>query len=124
MSLNVLVVFPLARFGFPAPHVLLATTTCTGAAINTVLLWRGLTKAGVFKPSQLWPKFLLRVVLANAVMALTLWLLASDVDVWSQMRVLERVLRCAFGIALGAGVYFAVLYVLGMRYRDLRTEVD
>ena len=24
----------------------------------TVLLWRGLTKAGVFRPSKLWPKFL------------------------------------------------------------------
>ncbi|MEP7312818.1 MAG: murein biosynthesis integral membrane protein MurJ [Pseudomonadota bacterium] len=124
MSLNLLVVLPLAKLGFPAPHVLLATTTCTGAAINTVLLWRGLTKAGVFKPSQLWPKFLLRVVLANAAMALTLWLLAGDIDVWSHMPVVERVARCAGGIIAAAGIYFAVLYVLGLRYHDLRTEVD
>jgi putative peptidoglycan lipid II flippase len=121
MTLNVAVVFPASRLGFPVPHVLLATSTCIGAAINTVLLWRGLTKAGVFRPSPLWPKFLLRVVLANAAMAVTLYLMSGDLDAWAAMRVLERVVRCAAGIVAGAAVYFGVLYAAGMRYRDLRT---
>jgi putative peptidoglycan lipid II flippase len=121
MTLNVVVVYPAARLGFPAPHVLLATSTCIGAAINTVLLWRGLTAAGVFRPSPLWPKFLVRVVVANAAMAAALYLLAGPIEAWAAMRVLERVARCVGGILVGAGVYFAVLYATGMRYRDLRT---
>jgi putative peptidoglycan lipid II flippase len=123
MTLNVAVVFPAARMGFPAPHVLLATSTCIGAAINTVLLWRGLRQAGVFTPSSVWPKFLLRVVLANAAMALTLFLLSGRMEDWAVMPVLERVVRCVAGIVAGAGVYFAVLYAAGLRYRDLRTGV-
>ena len=123
MALNVAVVLPAAKLGFPVPHVLLATSTCIGAAINSVLLWRGLMQAGVFQPSSLWPRFLLRVVLANAAMAGVLLLIGSEVETWMAMSVGERLLRCAGGIAAGAAAYFAVLFALGLRYRDLRTQV-
>jgi len=39
------------------------------------------------------------------------------------MPFIERVLRGGSGIALGAVVYFAMLYLLGMRYRHLRSAV-
>jgi len=120
MGLNVLVVFPASRMGFPAPHVLLATSTCVGSALNTVLLWRGLRKAGVFTPSAGWPRFLLRVVTANIAMGAVLLLLAGRIEDWAAMHVAERVLRCAGGILAGATVYFGVLYATGMRYRHLR----
>jgi putative peptidoglycan lipid II flippase len=122
-AINVLVVLPASRLGFPNPHILIASSTCLGAAINTFMLWRGLVKEGVLKPSAVWPKFLLRVVIANVVMGLLLWWLAGDTAHWAQMRFIERLLRGGGGIALGAAVYFAVLYVCGMRYRDLRTSV-
>ncbi len=121
MGLNVLVVFPASRLGFPAPHVLLATTTCIGAAINTTLLWRGLTKAGVFEPSSGWPRFLLRVIAANLAMGIVLLLLAGQIEDWAALHALARVLRCAVGIAAGAATYFAVLYATGLRYRHLRS---
>ena len=74
----------------------------------------------MLKPSPHWPKLLLRVLVANLAMgALLLWL-AGDTLVWAQMPFIERVLRCGGGIVLGAAVYFAVLFVLGLRYRDLR----
>jgi putative peptidoglycan lipid II flippase len=118
--LNIVVVIPASRMGFENPHILIATSTCIGAAFNTLLLWRGLVKEGVLKPSPVWPKLLLRVLVANLAMgALLLWL-AGDTLVWAQMPFIERVLRCGGGIALGAAVYFAVLFALGQRYRDLR----
>jgi hypothetical protein len=40
------------------------------------------------------------------------------------MPFVERVLRGGGGIALGAVVYFAVLYASGMRYRHLRLAVS
>ncbi|MET0290771.1 MAG: murein biosynthesis integral membrane protein MurJ [Steroidobacteraceae bacterium] len=123
MSINLLVVLPAAHFGFPFPHVLLATSTCIGAAINSVLLWRGLTRIGVFKPSSLWPKLLARVIVANIAMGALLYWLAGSLDTWLAMPVLERLTRCALGIGAGAAVYFAVLFALGLRYRDLRTQV-
>jgi putative peptidoglycan lipid II flippase len=123
MSLNVLVVVPASYLGFPNPHTLIASATCIGAALNTWLLWRGLLRDGVLKHSAGWPPFLLRVVTANIVMGALLWWLAGDTLHWAQMPFIERLLRGGGGIALGAGVYFAVLLVLGMRYRHLRSAI-
>jgi putative peptidoglycan lipid II flippase len=120
-SLNVLVVLPASKMGFANPHILIATSTCIGAALNTVMLWRGLVKEGVLRHSPVWPKFLLRVVVANLAMGALLYWLAGDTLAWTHMSFMGRVLRCGGGIALGAALYFAVLFALGLRYRDLRS---
>jgi putative peptidoglycan lipid II flippase len=120
MSLNLVVVLPLSHLGFPNPHMLIATTTCIGAAINTVLLWRGLTREGVLRHGAGWPAFVMRVVVACLVMGVLLWWMAGEVERWMSMGSLERILRGGGGILLGAAVYFAVLFASGMRYRHLR----
>jgi putative peptidoglycan lipid II flippase len=118
---NVLLVLPAAKMGFPEPHLLVATATCIGGAVNTVLLWRGLSAEGVLRPAPGWGALLLRVLGANAVMAALLWWLAGDTGRWLDMSFAERLWRGGGGIVLGAGVYFAVLFLLGMRQRHLRT---
>ncbi|MFM1887116.1 MAG: hypothetical protein RL026_2273, partial [Pseudomonadota bacterium] len=123
MTLNVLVVLPAAHFGMPAPHVLLATSTCIGAAVNTVLLWRGLRRDGVFQPSPQWPRFLLQVVLANLAMGAVLLWLSGEGARWAGLPVGQRLLECAAGIAAGAATYGAVLWLAGWRPRDLRSGV-
>src|SRR4029079_8964961 len=49
IALNLGVALPAVKLGFPFPHVLIATSTCMSAAVNTPLLWRGLDKARVYK---------------------------------------------------------------------------
>jgi len=120
MTLNVLVVFPAAKLGFPVPHVLLATSTCIGAAINTVLLWRGLVRAGVLRHAPGWGGFLWRVLLANLVMAVVLWGLGGDLAEWTTLHAVQRVARLAGCVVLAACVYFAVLFATGLRYQHLR----
>ncbi|MEO6080415.1 MAG: murein biosynthesis integral membrane protein MurJ [Steroidobacteraceae bacterium] len=126
MSLNALVALlvVVAKVPIPNPHTLIATSTCVGAALNTWWLWRGLVREGVLQHSAGWSRFLARVLLANAVMGALLWWLAGDTLVWAQLPFLERVLRGGGSIVLGAVVYFAVLYVLGMRYRHMRSAVS
>jgi len=121
MALNVLVVFPAAKLGFPVPHVLLATSTCIGAAINTVLLWRGLIRAGVLRHAPGWGAFLWRVLLANLAMALVLRVLGGDLIEWTTLHALQRVSRLAGSVLLAASVYFAVLFGTGLRYQHLRS---
>ena len=121
MGLNVFVVLPASKLGFPNPHILIATSTCIGAAINTFLLWRGLRREGVLQLSPGWTAFVLRVLGANVVMGGLLWWMAGDTRHWAALRFIERLLRGGGGILLGAAVYFAMLYALGMRYRHLRT---
>jgi putative peptidoglycan lipid II flippase len=45
--------------------------------------------------------------------------LGGDLQEWLDASVWERVLRCALCVFGGAGVYFAALYVLGLRYRHI-----
>ena len=95
MAINLAVVLPAKWLGFPVPHVLLATSTCISAAVNTTLLWRGLVKAGVYKPQAGWGVLLARVLFANAVMAALLLWLAGDTLDWLALPALERALRLA-----------------------------
>jgi putative peptidoglycan lipid II flippase len=119
MGLNVVVVLPAAKLGFPAPHALLAISTSVAAAVNTALLWRGLWKAGVYTPSPGWAKLLTRIAVSNALMAAVIWWMSGDLQSWLAVGAMERVWRCALCVAAGAAVYFASLYALGMRYRHL-----
>lgn len=122
MTLNVVVVLPAKWLGFPVPHILLATSTCAGAAVNAFLLWRGLRRAGIYRASSGWAAFLWRVLAANAAMAVLLWWFAGDLADWTALGALDRATRCAIGIAAGAGLYFAVLFVTGLRYGHLRNR--
>src|SRR4029079_2275018 len=49
IALNLGVALPAVKLGFPYPHILIATSTCVSAAVNTTLLWRGLSKAGGYQ---------------------------------------------------------------------------
>ena len=120
MALNVGVVLPANYFGFPYPHILIATSTCISAAINTTLLWRGLVRAGVYKPKPGWGVLLARVVFANAAMgALLIWM-GGDLSGWLEASPLERAARLAMCVVSAAAAYFAMLFVSGLRLRHMR----
>jgi len=120
MAINVAVVLPAHYLGFPYPHVLIATSTCISAAINTTLLWRGLVRAGVYKPRPGWAVLLARIVFANAAMAALLVWMGGDISGWLAASPLERAARLAMCIVAAAATYFAVLFVSGMRLRHMR----
>jgi putative peptidoglycan lipid II flippase len=120
MAMNIGIVLPAKYFGFPYPHVLLATSTCTSAAVNTALLWRGLVKQGVYKPRPGWGVLLARILFANAVMAALLLYLGGDIQGWLAAAPLQRAARLAFCVTAGAAAYFAALYVSGVRLAQMR----
>jgi putative peptidoglycan lipid II flippase len=120
MALNVCVALPAIYFDVPNAHVLIATSTCVSAAINSTLLWRGLAKAGVYKARPGWGALVGRVLAANAAMgALLIWM-GGDVAGWLAAPPLERATRLALCIVAAAATYFAVLFVTGTRMRHLR----
>jgi putative peptidoglycan lipid II flippase len=120
MGINVTVVLPAHYLGFPTPHVLLATSTCISAAVNTVLLWRGLRREGIYRPVTGWPLLLLRIVVANLAMAALLLWLAGPMQDWIDASPAERAGRLAACVAAGGAAYFAALALLGLRPRHLR----
>jgi putative peptidoglycan lipid II flippase len=120
MALNIGVVLPAKHFGFPAPHILLATSTCVSAAINTTLLWRGLVKAGVYRPKPGWGVLIARILFANAVMAALLVFLSGDLASWLALPPLQRAARLAGCVVAAAVAYFAALYISGVRLAQMR----
>ena len=120
MSFNVLVVFPASRMGVPAPHALLALATGIGAYVNTWLLYRGLRRAGIYVPSSNWRRLAGQLLVANVAMAAFLWWAGGTWADWTTWRAPARVLHLGLCVAGGGAVYGAVLWLAGLRYRDLR----
>jgi putative peptidoglycan lipid II flippase len=120
MVMNVGVALPAVKLGFPYPHILIATSTCMSAAVNTTLLWRGLARAGVYKAQPGWGALLARIVFANAVMAALLIWLGGDLSGWLELPPAHRAARLGACIVAGAAAYFAALFLAGTRLRHVR----
>jgi putative peptidoglycan lipid II flippase len=120
MAMNIGIVLPAKFLGFPYPHILLATSTCTSAAVNTALLWRGLVKQGVYKPRPGWGVLMARILFANAIMAALLVWMAGDTADWLATAPLHRAGRLAICIVAAAVAYFAALWVSGVRLAQMR----
>lgn len=111
MFLNLALVFPLAHAG-------LALATSLGAYFNASLLLRRLLKEGVYRPAKGWRLFMLRVTLANSIMAFGLYHFV-DSNWWLHWDALERAINLAVYIVSAASVYFFALLLSGIRPRHL-----
>lgn len=122
MVMNVAFVVPWYLSGVAGAHAGLALATSVSAFLNAGLLYKGLRNEGVIRHGPGWGRFLLRVLVAVAVMAMlldyfvpatVLWL---EADFWTTCRWLL--------LALGGGVlsYSAVLFATGMRWNMLQLE--
>lgn len=121
MAMNVIFVVPMAMAGFEGPHAGLALATAVSAFINAGLLFRGLRREGVYRPEPGWWAFALKIAAATAVMGGLLWWLGGELDLWLQAKLPERGLRLG-ALICGAGiVYFALLPLLRVPLRLLRS---
>ncbi len=114
MVLNLALFFPLAHAG-------LALATSLGAFFNASLLLGRLLKEKVYRPGAQWRVYILRIILANEVMAVFLNRFV-DARLWLDWPVTERVLQLALWIALAAVVYLVTLFVSGFRIRQLSAQ--
>lgn len=100
-------------------HVGLALATSLAAFLNAGLLMRGLRSDGVFKFQAGWLVFLMRLILANALMAAYLVMMSSNWQAWLSWSVLERIGQLMLLVVGGIATYVVVLVVAGMRWRDI-----
>ena len=110
--LNLLLIVPLAHAG-------LALATSLAALVNASLLFRGLYRDAVYRPTAGWGNFLLQVMLANVAMAGVLLVLIGDMQLWFEWGAVQRLLRLLGVIAAGAVVYAVVLFLCGLRPAQL-----
>ncbi|MBC7984990.1 MAG: murein biosynthesis integral membrane protein MurJ, partial [Candidatus Obscuribacterales bacterium] len=103
-------------------HIALALTNAVGAMVNSYLLYRGLRTQQVLHPSAGWSALLLRIVLANAVMAMGLYWWAGDTEFWMNLGVWSRVARLTVCVGGGLSLYFAALWLFGARTVHFRSH--
>lgn len=115
MVLNLFFVFVLDM-----AHTGLALATSLAAMLNAGMLLRGLMQQGVFRFHVGWGSFLLRMLLANAVMGLFLYLVAGDWQQWLEWGNWQRVREMALLTVGGLCLYCLSLFLGGMRMRHLR----
>jgi putative peptidoglycan lipid II flippase len=104
-----------AMFYRPLAHTGLALAIGLGACINAALLYYNLRRGALFEPQPGWRKFFLQLGGALLAMGLTLWISSGSAAGWLEGSVWMRITRLAWVVAAGAGVYFAVLWILGIR---------
>ena len=123
VALNLCVVLPLALYDNRAGlHALLALNVGISAWYNAAMLYRGLRRAHVLHHAPGWRRMLVQVVAGNVLMGVFLWFVAGDTARWMAMGTLERVQWTCMLVGGGAAIYFATLYLLGMRVGHLRVR--
>ncbi|WP_130834695.1 murein biosynthesis integral membrane protein MurJ [[Erwinia] mediterraneensis] len=102
----------------PLKHAGLALSIGLAACLNAALLYWQLRKQKIFQPQPGWYAFMLRLIVAVAVMAGTLWGLMQVMPAWEEGNMLWRLLRLAGICAAGGAAYFMMLALMGFRLSD------
>lgn len=122
LVLSVLSAWYLTWIDFTGPHVGLAGATSLAAALNAVLLYRGLRRDDVLRHSPGWSKLIGQVVLASVVMWAILAWLHRPLQWWLDAGFFDRILWLGLSVAAGATGYFLVLFATGLRPSGLRLK--
>ncbi|MEH6469643.1 MAG: murein biosynthesis integral membrane protein MurJ [Halopseudomonas sp.] len=113
MALNLALIVPLAHAG-------LALATSLSAFLNAGLLLRGLLRNGVMRWQAGWLRYVSQLLVANLAMASLLIVFVPELSQWLSWGVWDRVVTMALSCVLGGGIYVAVLWLSGVRLRQLR----
>jgi putative peptidoglycan lipid II flippase len=116
MGANILLSLLMVYF---LKHTGLALAISLAAFINAALLYRRLRHQGVYTPEAGWTRFFLRVLLACVALGAMLAWGVGDLNSWLVAKAASRALHLALLVAGGVVVYFAALYLLGVRPREL-----
>jgi putative peptidoglycan lipid II flippase len=119
MGLNVAIVVPWYQSGVAGPHAGLAVATSLSAFLNAALLYRGLRRDGVLTHSPGWGRFLLRVLVACAVMAMLLNNFVPPDAAWLEAGFWQTCYWLAAAVGGGGVAYVGVLLATGMRPAEL-----
>jgi putative peptidoglycan lipid II flippase len=116
MSSNIILNLILAHyFG----HDGLAAATSLSAVLNAGLLYYFLTKQSIFRLSPSFYKMLLKVGLSTIIMLGYIYYASPTVDSYIQAEATQRIIMLSKTILASAGIYFASLYIFGLRVKQL-----
>ena len=112
------VLVALARV--PGLHFALGMASAVASYLNLAMLWHWLRRAGVYERQPGWGRFLARLLTACAAMAAALLVGRGVAPDFTLVPTFERIVWLTVLVIGGVLVYFASMWLLGFRPRDLR----
>jgi len=119
MILNLAFVLPMVSMGIAGPHAGLALATSIAAYVNAGLLYAALRRKQIHRPVAGWPKFFLQIGVAGGALAILLLWGVAPFEIWIDRPVWGRIQFLILWILGGAGSYFLVLRLFGLRLSAL-----
>lgn len=104
----------------PGLHALLALAIAMAGWTNALQLAWYLRRAGVYRREPGWGRWLRQIALASVAMVAVLLALRGLWAEWTPLAWWERVWRLALLVGGGGATYAAMLWLQGLRPRDLR----
>ncbi len=120
IGLTVLLVTPLWLQGYAAAHAGIALATALAGVANTLLLWRYLRKAGLYRPEPGWRRLAAQIAFGCILMVLAVLGIRHFVGDWNLLHWSWRLAWLLLAVGGGAGAYAAGLLLAGLRPRHLR----
>ncbi len=114
----------ILNFAFivPLQHAGLALASSIAALANSGILFYLLYRQGIYKISEGLGFFLLRLLVANLVLILLLWIANPSLSVWIAWNWIERFSWLFALLAVGGGVYLLSLRLLGFKLQDVMNK--
>jgi len=113
MILNFILIFPLKHAG-------LALATSITGFLNAGLLLGILLRRKIYLPQPGWMIYFTRLFIANLAMAMCLFFISGNINVWLSQHLWWKIYHLAFLLVVGGIVYFGVLLLSGLRLHHLR----
>ena len=105
----------------PFGYLGLAMASALSAAVNASLLYRQLSKQGIYHISRKTIFFILKVAIAALVMGGLVNYFSPHLEEWFEMSTLMKAYWLGWLIVLAVISYFAMLFILGIRKWDFRS---
>lgn len=112
MVFNVILIWPFKHAG-------IALATSLSAMLNAGCLFYFLYNRKIYQPRAGWLFFGYRLLFSNTVLALWLWFASGEVQEWITQKWVWRGEHLFFLLISSAVVYFASLWLSGLRPRDM-----
>ncbi len=122
MLFNLLIVFPWYKMGYAAPHAGLALATALAAYVNAGLLILTLKKKNIYRSQKGNIKHFIQILIATAIMGLSIWWLAPDDTWWQNHSVLQKISMLLGLIFSSIILYFIALLLVGVKPKRLLSD--
>lgn len=112
MIFNVLLIWPLAHAG-------IAMATSLSAVLNTGFLFYFLRQRGIYRPRDGWKLFAARLLAANVILAVWLWVGSGDLSEWMTHSAFWRLSHLGLLLVSAVLIYLGSLWLIGIKLHDL-----